>query len=415
MDLGLNETQQMLRTSAREFLESECPASYVRDMERDERGYTPQLWDKLAGLGWLGLIVPEEYGGIGLGFVELAVVLEEMGRVLMPGPYFSTVVMAGMTVADAGSEEQKREFLSGIASGRLIMTLALTEPSGSWDADGVQAAARKSDDGYVLNGTKLYVPNANVSDYVIVAARTGQGESDISLFVVPSSAEGLTVTSLDTLASDKQSELVLNNVHVPGSALLGEIDGGWETLERILAWGAVAKCAEMLGGAQQTLDMTVAYARAANTVREGYRILPGDSASCRGHGSGCGRMQVHHIPGCVDALGRAARKTRGGDGQGVGVGRLSPRVYAGAPVPRSGRLHERARPAALLPPVEGRGAHVRRRRIPHGGGCVCGGAVRGRTEVNRRRDEIMVTRVRADIEVRGDATEISHCWSRSRV
>lgn len=261
MDLGLNETQQMLRTSAREFLESECPTSYVRDMERDERGYTPQLWDKLAGLGWLGLVVPEEYGGIGLGFVELAVVLEEMGRVLMPGPYFSTVVMAGMTVADAGSEEQKREYLSGIASGRLIMTLALTEPSGRWNAEGVQATARKSDDGYVLNGTKLYVPNANVSDYVIVAARTGQGESDISLFVVPSSAEGLTVTPLDTLASDKQSELVLNNVHVPGSALLGEIDDGWETLERILAWGAVAKCAEMLGGAQQTLDMTVAYAK----------------------------------------------------------------------------------------------------------------------------------------------------------
>ena len=251
----------MLRTSAREFLETECPASYVRDMERDERGYTPQLWDKLAGLGWLGLIVPEEYGGIGLGFVELAVVLEEMGRVLMPGPYFSTVVMAGMAVADAGSEEQKREYLSGIASGRLIMTLALTEPSGRWDAEGVQTTALTSGDGYVLNGTKLYVPNANVSDYVIVAARTGQGESDISLFAMPSSAEGLTVTALDTLASDKQSELILNDVHVPGSALLGELNGGWKTLERILAWGAVAKCAEMLGGAQQTLDMTVAYAR----------------------------------------------------------------------------------------------------------------------------------------------------------
>ena len=261
MDLGLNETQQMLRTSAREFLETECPTSYVRDMERDERGYTPQLWDKLAGLGWLGLVVPEEYGGIGLGFVELAVVLEEMGRVLMPGPYFSTVVMAGMTVADAGSEEQRWEYLSGIASGRLIMTLALTEPSGRWDAEGVQTTARKSGDGYVLDGTKLYVPNANVSDYVIVAARTGQDESDISLFVMPSSAEGLTVTALDTLASDKQSELILNNVYVPGSALLGEFDGGWKTMERTLAWGAVAKCAEMLGGAQQTLDMTVAYAR----------------------------------------------------------------------------------------------------------------------------------------------------------
>ena len=261
MDLGLNETQQMLRTSAREFLETECPTSYVRDMERDERGYTPQLWDKLAGLGWLGLVVPEEYGGTGLGFVELAVVLEEMGRVLMPGPYFSTVVMAGMTVADAGSEDQKREYLSGIASGRLIVTLALTEPSGRWDAEGVQTTAQKSGDGYVLNGTKLYVPNANVSDYVIVAARTGQGESDISLFVMSSSTDGLTATPLDTLASDKQSELMLNDVYVPGSALLGEFNGGWKTLERTLAWGAVAKCAEMLGGAQQTLDMTVAYAK----------------------------------------------------------------------------------------------------------------------------------------------------------
>ena len=261
MDLGLNETQQMLRTSAREFLEVECPTSYVRDMERDGRGYTPQFWDKLAGLGWLGLVFPEEYSGSGMGFVELAILLEEMGRVLMPGPYFSTVVMAGMTIWDAGSREQKREYLSGIASGRLIMTLALTEPSGRWDSEGVQTTARSSSDGYALNGVKLYAPNANVSDHVIVAARTGQGESDISLFVVPSNADGLTVTPLATLASDKQSELILNNVCVPGSALLGELNGGWETVKKALAWGAVGKCAEMLGGAQQTLDMTVAYAR----------------------------------------------------------------------------------------------------------------------------------------------------------
>ena len=261
MDLGLNETQQMLRTSAREFLEVECPTSYVRDMERDGRGYTPQFWDKLVGLGWLGLVFPEEYGGSGMGFVELAILLEEMGRVLMPGPYFSTVVMAGMTIWDAGSREQKREYLSGIASGRLIMTLALTEPSGRWDSEGVQTTARSSSDGYALNGVKLYAPNANVSDHVIVAARTGQGESDISLFVVPSNADGLTVTPLATLASDKQSELILNNVCVPGSALLGELNGGWETVKKALAWGAVGKCAEMLGGAQQTLDMTVAYAR----------------------------------------------------------------------------------------------------------------------------------------------------------
>ncbi len=261
MDLGLNETQQMLRTSAREFLEAECPASYVRDMERDERGYTPQFWDKLAGLGWLGLVFPEKYGGSELGFVELAILLEEMGRVLLPGPYFSTVLMAGMTIVEAGSEDQKREYLSGIASGRLIMTLALTEPSGRWDVEGVQVTAEPSDDGHALNGVKLYVPNANVSDHVIVAARTGQGESDISLFVVPANADGLTVTALNTIASDKQSELALDNVHVPASALIGDVNGGWNTIEKALRWGAVGKCAEMLGGAQQALDMTVAYAK----------------------------------------------------------------------------------------------------------------------------------------------------------
>ena len=261
MDLGLNETQQMLRTSAREFLEAECPTSHVRDMEQDERGYTPQFWDKLAGLGWLGLVFPERYGGSELGFVELAILLEEMGRVLLPGPYFSTVLMAGMTIAEAGSEDQKREYLSGISSGRLIMTMALTEPSGRWDAEGVQATAQPSDGDYALNGVKLYVPNANVSDHVIVAARTGQEESDVSLFVVPSNADGLTITALQTIASDKQSELALDNVYVPGSALLGDVNGGWDTIEKALKWGAVGKCAEMLGGAQQTLDMTVAYAK----------------------------------------------------------------------------------------------------------------------------------------------------------
>ena len=261
MDLGLNETQQMLRTSAREFLEAECPASYVRDMELDERGYTPQLWDRLAGLGWLGLVFPEEYGGGEFGFVELAILLEEMGRVLMPGPYFSSVLMAGMTIADAGSDDQKREYLSGIASGRLIMTLALTEPSARWDAGGVRTTARRASDGYALNGVKLYVPNANVSDYAIVAARTGEGETDISLFALPSNADGLTITALDTLASDKQSELTLDNVHAPASALLGELNGGWPAVEKALARGAVGKCAEMLGIAQRTLDMTVDYAR----------------------------------------------------------------------------------------------------------------------------------------------------------
>ena len=261
MDLGLYETQQMLKNSARAFLDAECPSTYVRDMERDPRGYTPEMWSAIAQLGWLGLVVPAEYGGEGLGFVELAILLEEMGGALLPGPYFSTVVMAGATIAEAGSEEQKREYLPRISRGQLIATLALTEPGGRWDALGVQTTAHRSGDEYVINGTKLYVPNAHVSDYLVVAARTGEADADICLFIVPSGADGLDQTPLRTIASDCQSEIVFDDVRVPTSALMGEPNGGWDALDTALKWGAVGKCAEMLGGAERVLDMTVRYAK----------------------------------------------------------------------------------------------------------------------------------------------------------
>ncbi len=261
MDLGLNEFQQMLRNSAREFLEAECPISYVRDMEADERGYSPEIWSAMAELGWLGLVIPEEYGGEGLGFVELAILLEEMGSALLPGPYFSTVVMAGVALAETGSDVQKNEYLARIARGQLIATMAIIEPSGLWEPRGIEAVARRSDDGYVISGVKLYVPNAHVSDYVIVAARTGECETDVSLFIVPSNADGLSQTLLQTIAADRQSELVLDDVSVSESALLGDFNGGWDTVATVLRWGAVGKCAEMLGGAQRVLDMTVQYAK----------------------------------------------------------------------------------------------------------------------------------------------------------
>ena len=261
MDLGLNEIQQMLRNSAREFLEAECPPAYVRDMELDERGYSPEMWNAMSEMGWLGLIIPQEYGGEGLGFVELVILLEEMGSTMVPGPYFSTVVMAGVALAEAGSEAQKKEYLARIARGQLIATLAITEPSGLWEPRGIEATAHWNDGGYVINGVKLYVPNAHVSDYVIVAARTGESERDISLFIVPSNADGLSQTLLQTIASDRQSELVFNDAYVLESALLGDFNGGWDTVATVLRWGAAGKCAEMLGGAQRVLDMTVQYAK----------------------------------------------------------------------------------------------------------------------------------------------------------
>ncbi len=261
MDLGLNEAQQMLKNSAREFLDAECPDTLVREMEVDERGYTPELWGKLAEQGWLGLIFPERYGGVGLTFLDLSILLEEMGRAMLPGPFFSTVVLGGMAIMDAGSDEQKQEYLPRIAEGQIIVTLALTEPSARWDAAGVQLTATPSGDGYVLNGTKLFVPNAHVSDYLVVAARTGTGAEDVTLFIVPRGTDGLTQTLLQTIAADRQSEVVFDDVKLPGSAVLGGVNAGWATVARVLDWGAIGKCAEMSGGGQQVLDMTVEYVK----------------------------------------------------------------------------------------------------------------------------------------------------------
>ncbi|MCH7626232.1 MAG: acyl-CoA/acyl-ACP dehydrogenase [Chloroflexi bacterium] len=261
MDLGLNEAQQMLKTSAQEFLAAECPDAYVREMEQDERGYTPEMWQKIAEQGWLGLIFPEKYGGIGLDFMDLTILLEEMGRYLLPGPFFSTVVMGGMAIMDAGSEEQRQQYLSQISEGQLLVTLALIEPSARWDGEGVQTTATQSGDTWTLNGTKLFVSNAHISDLYVVAARTGQGEKDVTLFLVPRTADGITETLLKTIASDRQSEVVLKDVSVPASDMLGELNQGWSTIEKVLKWGAVGKCAEMVGGGQQVLDMTVEYAK----------------------------------------------------------------------------------------------------------------------------------------------------------
>ena len=262
MDLGLNETQQMLKNSAREFLQAECPDTYVRAMEEDARGYTPDMWQKIAEQGWLGLIFPEEYGGVGLTYLDLSVLLEEMGRALLPGPFFSTIVMGGMAIMDAGSDQQKRRLLPQICEGQHIVTLALTEPSARWDAGGIQTTAAQNADGaWTLNGTKLFVPNAHVADTYIVAARTGDAESDITLFFVPGDADGVTQTLLKTIASDRQSEITLDGVSLPAEAALGEVNKGWDTIEKVLAWGAIGKCAEMVGGAEQVLEMTVEYAK----------------------------------------------------------------------------------------------------------------------------------------------------------
>jgi len=264
MDLGFDESQQMLKTSAREFLEQECPTSLVRAMEEDERGYTPELWSKIAELGWLGLTLPEQYGGLELSYFDLILILEEMGRAMLPGPFFSTVVLGAMTLMEAGSDAQKQEHLPKVANGETILTMALTEPTATYEPAGVQTTAKANGSDYVLNGTKLFVPDAQIADAMIVVARTtesGDASQGITLFLVDANNSGITITPLKTISGDKQAEVEFKDARVPASAVVGEVDKGWDTVSRILDLAAIGKCAEMLGGADRVLEMTTEYVK----------------------------------------------------------------------------------------------------------------------------------------------------------
>src|SRR5712692_3907632 len=263
VDLGLSEEQEMLKNFARDFLEKECPEKYVRDMEEDERGYSPEVWGKMAEQGWQGLIIPEEYGGAGLGFLDLIVLLEEFGRALVPGPFISTVVGGAIPILEAGSETQKREYLPRLASGEIIATLAFTEPSASFEADGVVTTATKEGDHYVLNGTKLFIQDANVANLLVVVARRpgSTGEDGISLLLVDAETPGITIETLKTIASDKQCEVRLENARVPAANLLGQEGQGWASMTGIIQKATVAECAYLVGMAQMDFEISVNYAK----------------------------------------------------------------------------------------------------------------------------------------------------------
>jgi len=265
MDIGFSEEQELLRDTARKFLDSECPTKFVREMMATEHAVTDAFWHQLAENGWLGITYPEAEGGSGLGLVDLVVLMEEIGRAVMPGPYPATVLLGGAAIAAVGSPEQRREWLPRIAGGEVKATLALTEPNARWDAAGITATAREARGGFTLTGAKMFVPDAHLADVLIVAARSRDGstmEDGVSLFLVPKDAAGLTIRRLPSVdETRKLCEVTLDNVAVPGSALLGELHQGWAPLQRVIDRAAVALSAEMCGAAQRVLDMTVDYAK----------------------------------------------------------------------------------------------------------------------------------------------------------
>lgn len=263
MDFDLGKEQLMLKDSARDFLKKECSKEFVREMIDDEKGYSPKLWRKMADLGWLGLIIPEEHDGIGSGFLDLVVLLEEMGRALLPGPFLPTVVYGARTILAAGNAELQKRFLPAIANGEMIVTLALLEASGQFDPAMITLTAEASAEEFVLNGVKMFVPDGHVADYLICVARTGTGDGPdgISLFLVDTKTEGLQVEVLTTMTGEKSCEVRFDQVKVSKSNLLGPVNGGWPIVETLLDEAIVAESAWMMGGARWTLEESVAYAK----------------------------------------------------------------------------------------------------------------------------------------------------------
>ena len=269
MDIGFSEEQELLRDTARKFLDAECPTKFVREMMATEAAVTDTFWRQLAENGWLGITYSEDNGGAGLGLLDLVVLMEEVGRAVMPGPYPATVLLGGAAIAEAGSAEQRGEWLPRIASGHAKATLAVTEPNARWDAAGITMTAREAGGGFTLGGAKMFVPDAHLADVLVVAARSRDGstmEDGVSLFLVPKDAAGLSIRLLPSIdETRKLCEVRLDNVNVPRSSLLGELHRGWAPLARVIDRAAVALSAEMCGTAQRVLDMTVEYAKLRET------------------------------------------------------------------------------------------------------------------------------------------------------
>ena len=262
LDFGFSEEQEMLRDAAKRFLTDNCSTKFVRQVMASETAHDTGFWDKLVGLGWPGLLIPEDFGGQGGTFLDITVIAEEAGKALVPGPFFAAAMLGAPALIEGGSDAQKKEFLPKIAEGKFIPTVAIAEASGRFDAGGIELAATKKGSGYALTGEKFFVPDAHVADAIIVAARTGKGtgEEGITLLCVPANEKGITVTQLKTVDMTRRlCHVKFDNVNA--TELIGKDGAGWPILRRTLDIATAGLSAEIVGTAQKALDIAVEYAK----------------------------------------------------------------------------------------------------------------------------------------------------------
>ena len=263
MDVLFNEEEEMLKRSVREVLEAECPPKLARDMETDDLGYSPELWKMIAGLGWLGLALPERYGGQALPLTYLGIVMEEMGRAIAPVPFHCTIVPA-LAIMAAGTEEQQQQILPRVSQGDLKLTWAVTEADPRLHPEAVKLEAVEQGDHFVLQGTKLFVEHFTTAEQCLVACRTlpgSTGAEGISLLLVDTQSPGITVTMLPNIAKDKLSQVKFDGVRVPRANVVGELHGGWPVAQQMLDRAIALLCAQMTGASRKATELAVDYAK----------------------------------------------------------------------------------------------------------------------------------------------------------
>ena len=273
LDLTLSESEQMLKKTALDFMRRDAPKEVVQVLQETDTGYTEELWKTVVGMGWLGIIIPEEYGGTGGTLTSAGVLFEALGSGPLPGPYFSSAILGSQIMMEAGSQEQKQQILPAVANGEQILTLALTEPEYTWEPRGVSTTATSKNGDYVLDGVKLFTLDAGAATHLIVVARTEEDPDPakgLSLFLVDSQCDGVSVRRVPGFLTGRSFEVKLESVKVPKSAMLGDKNGGWAPLRRAIDRSIPVLCAYKVGGAQAVFDMTLEYSRIR--VQFGQRI-----------------------------------------------------------------------------------------------------------------------------------------------
>lgn len=261
LDLDFTEEQEMLREMVRGVCAQLSPIDTVRELEDDATGVARELWGQFGELGICGLMLPEEYGGSGMGLLEGVVLYEELGRSLAPVPHFVSCVLSAGAILESGGGEQHAPLLGGIASGETIIAPAWLEPENGYSPRGVQLSAAADGSDFVLNGSKMHVYFAGAADQLLVLARTGPDDTGIDLFLVPTDTAGVTLDQRMSISSDTQYRVDFNDVRIPEANRLGEAGSGWATWEAVMHSGVILASAQAMGGAEYALDVAAQYAK----------------------------------------------------------------------------------------------------------------------------------------------------------